>query len=807
MVSLGISVFLISAAVLGLELALMRALSISMWHHFAYFIISVALLGFGLSGAIISIAEKFFRQHWRMAMWLAGLGFAVAVPLGYYAATALPLNVLELIWDPRQLYYLGLYYLALLPSFLCGGAFIGLALLGKTQKAWSLYGLNMIGSGAGAILALVLMYNQPPTAVIMEMCLLGFVAALAAAAGRGLVKILVTCLIAALTLGVFGLWRPLHLPVSQYKSLSFYEGLKDFELLARRYSPLGRIDLLRSNTIRHFPGLSLNYGFTGSSLPTQAALTWDADGTSAVNQFREVGQLTCFDWMTSALAYRLVKHPRVLVIGAGGGSDVCQAIYEGAGEIIALELNGQVIDLLSREFSDLAARIYQRPDVRLLKAEGRHFLERTSESFDLIQIALMESQTAGAAGVYALRETQLYTIEGIARSLDRLTPGGVLTLTRWLKAPPRDAVKMLATVAQALRRRGAVDPAEHVAMIRSIQTATIVLKNEKLSEEEIDAIRKFTAERNFDLVHVPGIKPSDANQYHQLNEPQTAPYYAAAQEIFGPNVEQFFRTHVYDLRPATDDRPYFYNFFRWQSLGHLRRTIGPDWLTLAESGYLLLAVALVQAVVLAGLLLILPALLLHRRMSRARGRIWTAAGYFLALGLGYIFIEMGFIHRFSLLLGNPLYAAAVVFAGFLCFSGAGSMAAGSLAQRHTGQRLVSWAVFAIICWAILLMAILHWRSGWLIALNNLLRMVLIVAMVGPLAFCMGFCFPTGLRMVGASSSSLVPWAWAVNGFGSVTGAVGGTVLAVSIGFTWLVVLALILYLAASCLINKLAKPI
>ena len=807
MVSLGISVFLISAAVLGLELALMRALSISMWHHFSYLIISVALLGFGLSGVIISIAEKFFRQHWRMAMWLTGLGFAVAVPLGYYAATAVPLNVLELIWDPRQVYYLGLYYLALLPSFLCGGAFIGLALLGKTQKAWSLYGLNMLGSGVGAILAVLLMYNQSPTQVIMEMCLLGFVAALTAASGRGFAKILVTCLIAALTLGVFGLWRPLHLPVSQYKSLPFYEGLKDFELLARRYSPLGRIDLLHSKTIRHFPGLSLNYGATDGSLPTQVALTWDADGTSAVNQFSSVEQLACFDWMTSALSYRLVKHPRVLVIGAGGGSDVCQAIYEGAAEIVALELNPQVIDLLSREFSDLAAGIYQRPDVRLLKAEGRHFLERTSESFDVIQIALMESQTAGAAGVYALSETQLYTVDGIARSLDRLTPGGVLTLTRWLKAPPRDAVKMLATVAEALRRRGAIDPAGHVAMIRSIQTATIVVKNEKLSEEEIDAIRKFAAERNFDLVHVPGIEPSEANQYHQLTEPQRAPYYAAAQQIFSGNTERFFSQHVYDLRPATDDRPYFYNFFRWRSLGHLRRTLGPDWLTMAESGYLILAVALVQAVGLAVLLLILPALLLRRRMRRAPGRIWATAGYFLALGLGYMFIEMGFIHKLTLLLGNPIYAIAIVVAAFLCCSGVGSMVAGYLVRHKPEAKLVLWAVLTIVCWAIGSMGVLKYGSGWLIGLSDLPRMVSIFAMIGPLAFCMGFCFPTGLRLAGASSRSLVPWAWAVNGFGSVTGAIAGTTLAVSIGFTWLIVLALMLYVGASCLINKLAKPI
>ena len=805
MVSLGITVLLISAAVLGVELALMRALSISMWHHFAYLIISAALLGFGLSGVIISLGERFFRRHWQNSVWLTALGFAIAVPLGYWAATSVPLNVLELIWDPRQKYYLGLYYLGLLPIFLCGGGCVGLALLGKTEKAGSLYGLNLLGSGLGAAGSVALMYGQSPTQVLMQMCVLGFGAALAAAIGKGIGRIVITFLIGVVTISIFSLYRPLPLPISQYKSLSFYEGVEDFELLARRYSPLGRIDLVRSKIIRHFPGLSLNFPENAiEKKPSQAALTWDGDGTSAVNRFDKLDELACYDWMSSALAYQLVDRPRVLVVGAGGGSDVAQALYEGAREVAALELNAQVIDLLSGEFADLAGEIYQRDDVRLIKAEGRHFLEQTAESFDVIQIALLESQAAGAAGVYSLNENQLYTVEGIERALSRLGPSGVLSITRWLKAPPRDAIKMLATVVEALEQRGISEPSEHIAMIRSIQTATIVVRNESFRESEINKVREFAQQRGFDLVHVPGIKANEVNQYHKLSNPD-GPYYTAAKEILSPRAEKFFGDYVYNVRPATDDRPYFYNFFRWRSLGQLRRTLGRDWLSFTESGYLIMAVGLVQVIVLSVALLIVPGLMVRKRVKNQHGRLWCAAGYFLALGFGFIFIEMGFIQKLSLLLGNPIYAVAVVVTGFLCFSGIGSMAAGWLANRYRAAAVVSWAIMGIVCWAIVLTGILHWCSGWLIGLSGPLRIGLIMVLIGPLAFCMGFCFPTGLRIASKSSGSLVPWAWAVNGFGSVTGAVAATLLAVSIGFIWLIVAALGMYVAASYLIGRLVK--
>ncbi len=804
MVSLSITVVLISAAVLGLELALMRALSVSMWHHFGYLIISAALLGFGLSGVAISIGEKFFRRHWQTGVWLSGLGFAIAAPLGYYVASMIPLNVLELIWDPRQKWYLGLYYLALLPSFLCGGGCVGLALLGRSERAWSLYGLNLLGSGLGAVAGVGLMYGQSPTEVIMEMCLLGFAAALAGAAGRGMGRVVVTFLIGVVTITVFGLWRPLPMPISAYKQLSFYQGLKDFELLATRYSPLGRVDLVRSGAIRHFPGLSLNFREGPAGKPRQAGLTWDADGVSAVNRFEKLEELACYNWMSSALVYQLVDGPRVLVVGAGGGSDVGQALYEGASEVVALEMNGQVIELLTGEFAELAGGIYGREDVRVVKAEGRHFLERTWEQFDVIQMALLESQRSGAAGVYALNESQLYTVEGIERALSRLRAGGALSLTRWLKSPPRDAIKMLATVAAALERQGVSEPGEQVVMIRSILTATIVVKNEPFSEEEKGKVRQFAGQRHFDLVHVPGMKASEANRYHKLSNPE-GPYYAAAQEIFGGRAEEFFERYAYDVRPATDDRPYFYNFFRWRSVGQMRQTLGENWLSFAESGYLILAVGLVQVVVLSVLLLIVPAVLVGRRVRGERGRLWCTAGYFLALGLGYIFIEMGFIHKLSLLLGNPIWAVAVVVASFLCFSGVGSMAAGRLSRGRRGAAVVSWAILGIVCWAIGLAGILQVGSGWLMGLSNWVRTVVIVAMIGPMAFCMGFCFPTGLRMASKSSGSLVPWAWAVNGFGSVTGAVGGTVLAVSIGFTWLIVIALGMYVVASFLIGRLGK--
>ncbi|MHC4157370.1 MAG: spermidine synthase, partial [Planctomycetota bacterium] len=241
-----------------------------------------------------------------------------------------------------------------------------------------------------------------------------------------------TLLAAAISLLAFNPTGPLALAIniSQHKSLVWYRELPDAQLTAARYSPLARLDTVRAPTIRNFPGLSLTFA---GRLPEQMLIINDADGTSAVNKFESFSDLECYDYMTSSLAYHLASEPEVCIIGAGGGSDVAQALSLGADKVTAVEMNAQIIDLVHNTFNEFASDLFRRDDVQIIAAEGRSFLQTTAEWFDVISISLLDSFSASAAGLYALNESHLYTVEAVEQALLRLWPQGLLSITRVLK--------------------------------------------------------------------------------------------------------------------------------------------------------------------------------------------------------------------------------------------------------------------------------------------------------------------------------------------------------------------------------------
>jgi len=404
-----------------------------------------------------------------------------------------------------------------------------------------------------------------------------------------------------------------------------------------------------------------------------------------------------------------------------------------------------------------------------------------------------------AAGVGAFNESHLYTVEAIDQALDKLRPDGILSITRVLKTPARDSLKMLATVTEALRQRGVGNPAGHIVMIRGIVTATIVVSGRAFSDRQIANVRRFSEERAFDLVQVPGIKAEEVNQYHVLEEGPV--YYDGAQQILSPEYEMFYRDYAYNIAPATDDRPYFFDFFKWKSLPHMMRTLGRQWLPMSEWGYLVLAATLVQAVCASGLFILLPLWIAKPIKTVRSGRLATLI-YFLLLGLSYMFLEMGFIQKMTLLIGHPVFGVAVTLVGFLFFSGCGALASGRLLRPARMTRmLIPLAVSAIIIIGIAEIAAVTVFFDWLVAFSRPVRILLGLAITAPLAFFMGMPFPTGLKSVHIHSQPLVPWAWGINGFASVTGAVLGTFLAISMGFTALALTALGFYVLAA-LISK-----
>jgi spermidine synthase len=800
-----IAIFFISAATLGLELALVRAFSISHWHNFSYMIISTAMLGFGAGGTLISVASKFFTKNYLKSLCCFALGLALAAPLVFQASHKIPLDELQLIWDPRQILYLFACYMLFFIPFFCAGTFIALAFTACADKAHRLYFYNMTGSGVGAAAIVAFMYGNRPEVLLLIITSAALFATLVLASAISRRLVIAAFLCAAVFLWAFSPAGPLALEIqiSENKSLVYYNALPHSQTLAVRYSPLGRLDVVQAPTIRHFPGLQLAYK---GSLPQQMLIIADADGLSPITAFDRLSDLDCFDHTTSALSYHLLDQPNVCIIGSGGGSDVAQALTLGANKVTAVEMNAQTIDLVRNQFNKFASGLYKRPDVEVVIAEGRSFLQTTDRSFDVINISLLDSFSASAAGVYALNESHLYTIQAIEQALRRLTPQGLLSITRTLKHPPRDSLKMLATVTEALRNRRCEKPADHIIMIRSWATATITVCPQPFADSQIQNAREFAAQRSFDLVHLPGIEPNQVNLHHVLEEPI---YYQSAQRILSPDHQTFYRNYLYNIRPATDDRPYFFDFFKWKSFPHMIRTLGRQWLPFSEWGYLVLAATLLQAICASALFILLP-LFVAKPIKAVKAGKGAVLCYFLLLGLAYMFLEMGFIQKMNLLIGHPVFGVAVTLTGFLIFSGLGSLASGYFSIRKSPvtthpARLIWMAVLAIILIGLIEIAVLAFLFDWLVAFSRPARLLLGLSLTAPLAFFMGIPFPTGLKQLHLRFAQLVPWAWGVNGFASVTGAVLGSFLAISLGFPTLALLALACYLLAGAIAKKICS--
>ena len=798
------SISLISAAAIGYEILLMRLLSIIQWYHFAYMIISLALLGYGASGTFIAVWREPLQRRFGAAYVVSATLFAVAIIASFAVGQRVPFNALEVVWDPRQLLYLFVIYLLFFVPFLFAANCIGLAFVRHRELISRIYLSDLLGAGAGAAaIILVLFVVRPQTAlqVLAVVAVLGAILANLDPALRLPRWPLLMLIAAGVALAVALPPSWLALQMSPYKGLRQATAVMGTKVLSEDSNPLGLLTVVASPTIpfRYAPGLSLQ---ARQEPPPQLAVFTDGDAMSVITRYdgkRE--SIAYLDQTSAALPYYLLERPRVLILGAGGGADVLLARYHEASSIEAVELNPLMVELVQQRYADFAGNLFRAPNVRVQIGEARGFVTRSTARYDLIQVALLDSFAASNAGVLALSESYVYTIEALQEYLRHLTPGGMLAITRWLKLPPRDSLKLFATAIAALERSGVKDLGRRLALIRSWKTTTLVVKNGELSEKDMAAIRAFTRARSFDVGYYPGMTPAEANRFNLLD----APYlYEGASALLGTDRDEFMRRYKFYITPATDDKPHFFHFFKWSALPELLTLRARGGAALIGWSYLILVATLVQALVAGALLILLP--LWRRRRDWSAHAGLRMGSYFFALGLGFIAIEIAFIQKFILFLYNPLYAVAVVLSGFLAFAGLGSGFSNHLAQRlrHTALSPIAVAVTAIVIVALVYVALLPAVFERLAGLPDVLRVSITLVLIAPLAFCLGMPFPLGLAAVGARTPEFIPWAWGINGFASVVSAALATLLAIQFGFTAVVVMALALYVLAALLIRKIA---
>ncbi len=782
------SVALLSGAALLLEGALLRLLAVAQFYHFAFLVVSLALLGFGASGSLLSLWPPAKPEELPKTLGRVSFGFVLALGLGYAIVNWIPFDSYSIAWDRRQILFFGLYYLALTLPFLLAGLGIGAALASAGRSSNLVYGANLLGSAGGALIApLALGVAGVPGAVLLS-ALIGMLAARSAAqkwTRWGLHALLLAGLLFFAALGLLNLRGEaiLGMTLSPYKGLSDARRYPGAQFPLSRWNAISRLDLVAEAGIRQLPGLS--YLYTGS-LPPQLGLATDGENPQAITAAAP-DQFEAAPFLPEAIAFSLQPAGRVLVLEPGGGLGILQALAGGAAELTAVESNPLVSAMVDQAVPGQSP--FARPGVETISSPVRPFLARADERFEVIFMPLTDRFRPVTSGAFSLTETYGLTVEAFEATLDRLSLGGLLVVSRWLQTPPSECLRLVATLAEALAGRG-VRGREALVVYRGIQTVTVLVRPSGWDASDLDQIRDFLAARKYDLVWAPDIRPEETNRFNRLPEPI---YFQAVQALLeGPDRRQYYAEYAFDIRPPTDDRPFFFHFFRWEQTPQVIATLGMTWQPFGGSGYFVL-IALLGLVLLLSLVLILLPVMLGRRRHRAAPRDpghLRVLLYFSLLGLAFLLVEIPLIQRWILYLGHPIYAFVAVVPTVLAFSGLGS----ALARQSWLPRRTCFLLLAglVLLAALALPPAMQIALGWPIAS----RLLLTALFLAPLGFLMGLPFPWGLQWLESRAPGLVPWAWAVNGCASVVASVLAAILSMGYGFTVVIVLGGLCYAAA-----------
>jgi hypothetical protein len=780
------AVFFLSAATLANEIVLIRLLSFRFWPHFVPLIVSQAMLGFGGAGVALQLVRRRAeRSPGRLFAWMVLLAVP-AFDLTFRASQLVPFDPFLLLWDPAAWPRFGLFFLLLsVPFFLSGGA-TAIPFAFFRIRPGPVYAASFAGAAAGALLALPFL-ELVPTAWLLRLPLgLGAVACalVLPEKGAGLRKGRVAALCAVLLLLAI---PPADLRLSLYKDLAAVRRLPEAREIASRSGISGDYRAVVAPGVHSAPGLSFRFA---GEIPPQAALFADGELRGIAPEGGGRTPPAYLGYFPSVLPYRLVDRPRVLQLGLRGTEGVLTAAADLVSSLTVVEPAREFVRLVRDDLAGFSGGWPAALPVEVRVEGARNFLARDTRSFDLIEVADISSATFSSLGIHATGETFLLTREGIRAMLARLGEGGILAFSGWLKAPPRENVKILRTIRAELSAAGREPAADHVVAIRGWGTFSVVARRTPFLPAEIDRVKRFCSGYGYAMVW-PAAEAGagDGAEERALRE-------AVSAALAGPPGEG--GSGLFDLAPVTDDSPYFHRFLRLRTLPEFRRLLGSQWVPFVEWGIVFLVLSLGVSLVLAAALLLLPAVF----AGGGKGKASTApvAGYFTALGLAYMLVELTFLKAGILVLGDAIRAACVAIGGFSFFSGIGSAVSGRWESERAMKRVFGGIALCVVAGY----AVLSSGAGSLMAHGWTVRTAAFVAALAPAAFLMGIPFPAGISRLAAAGGAAIPFAWAVNGFFSVAGASLASIGALWLGFRWTVGTGALLYVVAGLVFRRLA---
>ncbi len=790
-----IPLFLIAMGVVGIENALTRYFAVAKWSEYGYWIISIVMAGFALSGVVVALFRDAVARHGAVLRTVLPAAMVIAAALGYQAVTANPFNPLQLqnptTW-PDQVRNIGLYYAVLLPFFFLSGLYISLIFILNHREIGRVYGYDLIGAGLGAALALSLMFVVHPF-LLAPVLMIPLALAPVFQPGKG--RWAGIALAAVAFVGAqYVLFTGAAPAFSEFKAIYAPLNTPGAAVVAEVRQPRGHYLLLENFTERVDADVSNNAGMMGvAGPPSTYGLYRDGNRVAALPRAGPLDTAYAPSAL-SAAPYALRPGAEVLLVGLSGGYRAGEALTLGASRIDGVEGEPVLAWALRNGLGPSPALA---PDRRIKLLEGGPIAaawRAGPASYDVIDLSsdFVDAAPANVTGV---------TAEAMRAYLAALKPGGMVSVSVSIRDFPVYALRVLATGRQALTGMGVGDPSAHVMVYRSAWNARILISPTPWSPADVAALEAWAAARSFDVSWRPGldVTAARAGLFNDLPSVSfasgqivsTGPNDAIANEVAAvlagrpsPSSEAFH------IRPATLDRPAFHSSLRLEDLPTLIRRL--EVLPQAEIGALVNIAVLGQAMVIALLVLAAP-LLFRRRTSGAkdRPRAWPAL-YFPALGLGFLLIEIWLIDKAAFWLNDYSSAFALVLTSMLIFSGLGSMIAGRCAAMPKAASMIG------------LIVVLAWIAAmWVGAEDFMMRTLdqpwavkglMVVLAAAPVSLALGLPFPLGLIQVGDGRA--LPWAWGLNGAFSVVATPLANLMSRDVGFSSLLVAGVVLYCLA-----------
>jgi hypothetical protein len=785
-----LGVLLISLATLAFELLLTRIFSVTLWNSYAFIAVSLAMFGMTLGAVAVQVLPGVFRreQTWR---WMS----AACLLMGICMMAALEVH--RTIRIPPTLSFRGLpllvvTYLVASTPFICSGIVLTLALTRFGMQVSRLYAADLCGAALGCVLlGFMLRAADGPTAVYATAAV-ACGAAIAFAADGEIGRLKRIGAIAGIAIAAFVVANTIEIHSGQLSlvRLKWTKDPTEPAPIYERWNSYSRVNVY--DTQRPLP--PVGWGF-GGGMPPQPEINWmwldiDASAGTVLTQFD--GDLTkhgYFAWDVTNVAHQLKNGSDVLIIGAGGGRDILSSLYFHEKSVVGLEMNKSVYNAVTNTFGDYTGHLDRIPNVRIINDEARSYLARTPLKYDLIQLSLVDTWAATAAGAFVLSENALYTSEGWDLFLSRLQPGGMISASRWF-APdrPHELHRLAALAAQALRRRGVSNPEAHILICRSLDFTgpANAASVDPFTAEELAKFNNVAAQRGFRILFSP-TQCDDSVLRTVIESPDIA---AATADL---NV---------NLVPPTDNKPFFFDNSRIRNLFDAQM-----WNSTRVQGGLLMLLGLLGVVMVLSMVFILAPLAIRTLKSGGPGNLpgLKTTAYFALIGVAFMIVEISQMERLTVLLGHPTYCLTVALFSLLISSGIGSFCTAAVDANNlfsAGRlRMIGLMATLIVLGIVSPAAIESFQGG-----STPVRIAVALALFFPVGFFMGMAFPLGMKWAAGQDANYTAWLWGVNGAASVCASVLAMIISMMAGISVAWWCGTALYLAAATVLLTGSRP-